>query len=170
MRILITGFIVFVIWCFISAWLYNDVLLPAVKKPVPVQMIPDPQKIVADSLAKIYESMPKKLMIYFEFDKANFKNDLQTDKSITEFKEWLEKFPGSMVYVTGHTDFVGAPDYNKALAMKRAIVIEKYLEAQGIVSGELITKSEGETQPAADYLTSEGRAKNRRTEISIKMK
>ena len=170
MRILITGFVVFVIWCFISAWLYNDKLLPAMKKPVPVQTTPDPQKIVADSLAKIYASMPKKLMIYFEFDKAKFKSDPQTNSRIAEFKGWLDKNPGSTIYVTGHTDLVGTPEYNKALAMKRAIVVEKYLEAQGIGADKMVTESAGETQPLADYLTSEGRAKNRRTEISIKMK
>jgi outer membrane protein OmpA-like peptidoglycan-associated protein len=33
----------------------------------------------------------------------------------------------------------------------------------------MITESKGSAEPAADYLTAEGRAKNRRTEISIKM-
>jgi outer membrane protein OmpA-like peptidoglycan-associated protein len=39
----------------------------------------------------------------------------------------------------------------------------------GINSGRIITESEGERNPVADYLTEEGRAKNRRTEISLKM-
>jgi len=34
----------------------------------------------------------------------------------------------------------------------------------------MVTESKGSGEPAADYLTAEGRAKNRRTEISIKMK
>lgn len=169
MRILIPGFAVFVIWCFISAWLYNDKLLPAMHKPVPVQIIPDPQKIVADSLAKIYASMPQKLMIYFEFDKSKFKNDPQTDSRIAEFKGWLDKYPASVILVTGHTDLVGTPAYNDALALKRALVISKYIEGQGIKMEKLLTESKGSTQPAATYLTSEGRAKNRRTEITIKM-
>jgi OOP family OmpA-OmpF porin len=169
MRILITGFAVFVIWCFISAWLYNDKLLPAMHKPVTVQTIPDPQKIVADSLAKIYASMPQKLMIYFEFDKAKFKNDPQTDSRIAEFKGWLDKYPASKILVTGHTDLVGTAAYNDALALKRALVISKYIEGQGIKADKLLTESKGSAQPAATYLTSEGRAKNRRTEITIKM-
>ena len=170
MRILISGFVVFVIWCFISTWLYNDKLLPVINKPVVVQTTPDPQTIVADSLAKIYASMPKKLMIYFEFDKDKFKSDPQTDSKIADFKGWIAKYPGSSVFITGHTDLVGTPDYNKALAMRRAVVVEKYLESQGVGADRMLTESEGETQPAADYLTSDGRAKNRRTEISIKMK
>lgn len=170
MRILITGFVVFVIWCFISAWLYNDKLLPAMKKPVTILTTPDTQTIVADSLAKIFASMPKKLMIYFEFDKVKFKSDPQTDSRIAEFKVWLDKYPGSMVSVTGHTDLVGTPDYNQALAMKRALVIQKFLVIQGIGEGKMVTESKGETQPVADYITSVERAKNRRTEISIKMK
>jgi outer membrane protein OmpA-like peptidoglycan-associated protein len=170
MRILITGFVVFVIWCFVSAWLYNDKLLPAMHKPVPVLTTPDPQSIAADSVARIYASMPKKLMIYFEFDKAKFKNDPQTDSRVVEFKDWLAKYPGSMLSVTGHTDLVGKPDYNEALAMKRATVVEKYLETQGIKSEKMIVESKGSTQPVAGYITSEERAKNRRTEITIKMK
>jgi OmpA-OmpF porin, OOP family len=170
MRILITGFVVFVIWAFFSTWLYNDVLLPVINKPVAVQTTPEPKNPVADSLAKLIASMPKTLSIYFEFDKYKFKSDPQTDSRIAEFKTWLDKYPASMLSVTGHTDLVGTVNYNQALALKRAQVMEKYLEAQGIVAGRMLTESKGKDQPAADYITSEGRAKNRRTEISIKLK
>jgi len=169
MRILITGFVLFVIWCFFSAWLYNDVLLPVINKPVTVQTIPEPQNPVADSLAKLYASMPKPLMISFDFDKFKLKTDTQTDSYIAEYKTWLGKYPGSILSVTGHTDLVGTPDYNLELALKRAQVVEQYLEKQGIEAGRMQTQSKGETEPAEDYLTPEGRAKNRRTEISIKM-
>jgi OmpA-OmpF porin, OOP family len=169
MRILIAGLVVFVIWCFVSAWLYNDKLLPAMKKPVPVLTIPESQTQVADSLAKLKASMPKDLMIYFEFNDSKFKPDPQTDNSIVAFKSWLDKYPESMLSVTGHADLVGNPDFNQALALKRAQIVGKHLESQGIVTSRMTVESKGETQPAADYLTSEGRAKNRRTEISIKM-
>jgi len=169
MRILITGFVFFVIWCFVSAWLYNDKLLPAMKKPVTIQTIPEKQTNEADSLMRLKASMPANLLIYFEFNDAKFKPDPQTDNGVTEFKAWLDKYSGSMLSVTGHTDLVGTPDYNYKLALKRAQIIEKYLENQGINAGRMVTDSKGSTEPAADYLTAEGRAKNRRTEISIKM-
>jgi outer membrane protein OmpA-like peptidoglycan-associated protein len=168
MRILITGVVLFVIWAFFSAWLYNDVLLPVISKPIPVQTAPDPLKIAADSLAKIYASMPKDLPIYFEFDKTQFKTDSQTDNRIAEFKAWLDKHPGSLLTVTGHSDLVGTSEYNQALSLKRAQVVQKYLETKGITPGRMITNSKGEDQPVADYLTEEGRAKNRRTEVKIK--
>jgi outer membrane protein OmpA-like peptidoglycan-associated protein len=169
MRIIITGFVVFVIWCFFSSWLYNDILLPVMKKPVPVQTIPESQTRVADSLAQIKAMMPKDLLIYFEFNGAKFKPDPQTDNSIAAFKAWLDKYPGSMISVTGHSDLVGTPEYNQELGLKRAGIVGKYLEEKGIITAKLMIDSKGETQPAADYLTREGRAKNRRTEVTIKM-
>jgi OOP family OmpA-OmpF porin len=141
-----------------------------INKPVAVHTIPEPQNPVADSLAKIYASMPKTLMIYFEFDKVKFKSDPQTDGRIAEFKSWLDKYPASMLSVTGHTDLVGTIEYNQALGLKRAQVVGKYIETKGIVAGRIIAGSKGKLEPAADYITSEGRARNRRTEISIKLK
>jgi outer membrane protein OmpA-like peptidoglycan-associated protein len=169
MRIIITGLVVFVIWCFVSAWLYNDHLRPALNKPVPVLTTPETQTNEADSLMKLKAMMPKDLLIYFEFDNAKFKPDPQTDNRIGDFRAWLDKYPGSMLSVTGHTDLVGTPEFNQALGLKRAQVIGKYLEERGINPGRIMAESKGETNPAADYLTEEGRAKNRRTEISIKM-
>jgi outer membrane protein OmpA-like peptidoglycan-associated protein len=169
MKILITGFVVFVIWCFVSAWLYNDKLRPVLKKPVPEQIIPASMTNTADSLMKLKALMPKDLMIYFEFNDTKFKADPQTDNSIPEFKAWLGKYPGSMLSVTGHTDLVGTPDYNQDLGLKRAQVTAKYLESQGISAARITTESKGENEPAGSYITKEGRAKNRRTVISIKM-
>jgi len=169
MRILITGVIVFVIWCFISAWLYNDKLLPVLKKPVPVLTIPDNQTREADSLMKLKASMPKDLTIYFEFNDAKFKADPQISNDIAPFKAWLDKYPGSMLLVTGHADLVGTPEFNQELGLKRAQVVSKYLEGQGIPANRILTESMGESKPAAGYITPQGRAKNRRTEISIKM-
>jgi outer membrane protein OmpA-like peptidoglycan-associated protein len=169
MRILVTGFIAFVIWCFISAWLYNDILLPVIKKPVPVQTIPELQSNTADSLAQLKASMPATLLIYFEFNDYRFKPDPQNDNSVAVFKTWLEKYPSSILTVTGHTDLVGTPEFNQELGIKRAGVVGKYLESMGIPGSRMKLDSKGETEPAAGYITAEGRAKNRRTEISLIM-
>jgi outer membrane protein OmpA-like peptidoglycan-associated protein len=170
MRILVTGFVLFAIWCFVSAWLYNDKLLPVMKKPVMILTNPEPQTNEADSLMKLKASMPGNLMIYFEFNGTKFKPDPQTDNSIIPFKTWLDKYPGSLLSVTGHTDIVGTAEYNYDLALKRAQIVEKYLENKGINANRIITESKGETESASDYITEEGRAKSRKTEISIKMK
>jgi OOP family OmpA-OmpF porin len=169
MRILIIGCIAFVIWCFVSAWLYNDHLLPALKKPAAVVTVEDTGTSEADSLMKLKAMMPEDLMIYFEFNDTKFKPDPQTDSRVAEFKAWLDKYPGSMLSVTGHTDLVGTPDYNQALGLKRAEIVGKYLENQGVDAGKILTESLGESKPVAGYLTKEERAKNRRTEITIKM-
>ena len=170
MRILITGTVLFVIWALFSAWLYNDVLLPVINKPVTVHTINVPPDPVADSLAKIYASAPEPLTIYFEFDKAKVKNDPQTDSRVAELKLWLEKYPGAMLSVTGHSDIVGTLEYNNDLSFQRAQMTLKYLEENGISPQRILTQAKGESEPAFDYITDDGRAKNRRTEISIKIK
>ena len=169
MRILIAGSVAFVIWCFVSSWLYNDILLPTMRKPVAEQTIPESTTHEADSLRQLKASMPEKLMIYFEFNGAKFKPDQQTDNSVSAFKTWLDKYPHSILEVTGHTDLVGTEDYNYKLGLKRAQVVGAYIESRGIDPKRMVTESKGEDDPIASYLTSEGRAQNRRTEISIKM-
>jgi outer membrane protein OmpA-like peptidoglycan-associated protein len=169
MRIHIAGFILFVIWCFISAWIYNDKILPGMKNSTPIQTIPETRTNEADSLMKLKASMPENLVIFFEFNGTKFNPDVQNENNITTLKEWLSKYQGSMLNVTGHTDLVGTIEYNYNLGLKRAEVVEKYLENKGINASRMTIESKGETEPAADNITDTGRAKNRRTEISIKM-
>jgi outer membrane protein OmpA-like peptidoglycan-associated protein len=168
MRILITGSIVFVIWAFFSTWLFVDVLRPALKKPVPVVTAPETTDNVADSLAKIYALMPEELLIVHDFDKAGLAADPQMEVRLAEFKSWLDKYPESMLVVTGHADLVGTPEYNQALGLERAQAAQKFLESKGFPASRVIVTSKGETEPAAGYINADERAKNRRTVVSIK--
>lgn len=168
MRILITGFVAFAVWCVFSAWMYNDKLLPVINAPDPVPTVPE-KNAAADSIAAIYAAMPEKLSVYFEFNKSELKADQITEAKIAEFRQWLGKYPGSKLSVTGHTDLIGTETYNQDLAMKRALVVGKFIEDLGVGPDRMLVESRGESEPAGDYLTAEGRAKNRRTEITIKM-
>jgi outer membrane protein OmpA-like peptidoglycan-associated protein len=168
MRILTIGAVVFAIWTFFSTWLFVDVLKPALKKPVEITAVPETTNNVADSLAKIYALMPKDLVIWHAFDKAGLITDPQIETSLAEFKSWLDKYPESMLLVTGYTDLVGTPEYNKALGLERAQAAQQFLEAKGFPASRMVVSSKGEEEPVAGYITADERAKNRRTVISIK--
>lgn len=168
MRILAIGSVVFVIWSFFATWLFVDVLKPALKKPVPEVVVAQPVNNVADSLSKIHALMPEDLVIWHDFDKARLVPDSQMKASLAGFKGWLDKYPESVLLVTGHTDLVGTPEYNQALGMERARAAQKFLEGEGFPASRMNVSSKGEEEPIAGYITADGRAKNRRTVISIK--
>jgi outer membrane protein OmpA-like peptidoglycan-associated protein len=168
MRIHFIGSVVFVIWAVFSTWLFVDVLKPALKKHVPEAVVPETKNNVADSLAKIHALMPKDLVIWHNFDKAGLTPDAPMEESLTAFKDWLDKYPGSMLLVTGYTDLVGTAEYNEALGLERAQAAQKFLEERGFPVARMIVSSKGEEDPVAGYITADDRAKNRRTVISIK--
>lgn len=127
---------------------------PPVEQPRPE---PEPQpdrKVVVD------EHLGGPL---FEFDKAVVRNTGSIEPVV---KELLEN-PSFNVSVTGHTDSRGAADYNQRLSEERANAVAKYLQSRGISSSRITVLGQGESQPAADNSTDEGRARNRRVEFVI---
>jgi outer membrane protein OmpA-like peptidoglycan-associated protein len=168
MRILITGFVILVIWSFFSTWLYVDVLKPQTKKQVVVQPVPENQNREADSLAKLYASMPKELWIFFDFDKSKMLPGTAAESSIAEFKAWMAKYPATILTVTGRTDFIGKPEYNQKLATERADIVKKFLESKGIPSDKIVTLQAEQEKSLINQITSGERAQIRRTEVTIK--
>ncbi len=71
------------------------------------------------------------------------------------------------VKVVGHTDSTGAASYNQSLSVKRAETVKAYLVSKGVDPALISASGMGESQPVADNSTREGRAKNRRVEITI---
>lgn len=70
--------------------------------------------------------------------------------------------------ITGHTDSQGTDAYNQDLSERRAASVRAFMVTHGCDAAKLSTDGYGESKPIADNDTKEGRAKNRRVEISVK--
>jgi outer membrane protein OmpA-like peptidoglycan-associated protein len=69
--------------------------------------------------------------------------------------------------VVGFTDSVGSEASNQALSERRAKSVAGFLESQGVPADKLSQEGAGESNPVGDNETAEGRAANRRVEISV---
>ncbi len=75
---------------------------------------------------------------------------------------------GRLFVVAGHTDSVGAEDYNYELGQRRAGRVAGYLIGkEGVDPAQVRVVSYGESKPIADNSTSGGRRSNRRVEILV---
>ena len=87
---------------------------------------------------------------------------------LNEVVELLGKNPGLQAILEGHTDSVGTQTYNQKLSERRADSVMQYLLQKGIPADRLSSTGYGETKPRATNDTKEGRALNRRVEITPK--
>jgi len=79
----------------------------------------------------------------------------------------LEEFDKTIIVVAGYTDNVGSDEYNQSLSEQRAKSVTSYLKGKKIVEARFETVGFGEKSPIADNGTSEGRALNRRVELTL---
>lgn len=84
-------------------------------------------------------------------------------ESRKELMAYFETIAGRDVIVAGHTDNTGSEKANLALSLKRAAAVAKIARAAG-VNAE--ARGYGEQVPVASNDTKEGRARNRRVELS----
>ncbi len=75
---------------------------------------------------------------------------------------------GLQIDVVGHTDSRLSDSYNQALSERRARAVVDYLISRGIPASSLNARGMGERSPVASNDTREGRARNRRVEISFR--
>ncbi len=113
---------------------------------------------------EIVENLTINLVVEeFDFDSAVLKPEMKV--ALEDFANKVKASPGhEEVTVIGHTDSTGPEDYNMKLSLRRAQSAAAYLESLGIEN--IKTEGRGETQPIADNSTREGRAQNRRIEIT----
>jgi outer membrane protein OmpA-like peptidoglycan-associated protein len=79
----------------------------------------------------------------------------------------LEEFDKTAVVVAGHTDSVGSDAYNQHLSERRARSVTSFLMNKKITPARFDTVGFGERNPIADNNTNEGRALNRRVELTL---
>ena len=100
--------------------------------------------------------------------KADSAEVLASEKSrLDEIADVLKLAPNSQFLIEGHTASVGKPAGEQKLSEERAKNIAAELAKRGIPAANFICKGHGGNKPIASNDTNEGRAQNRRVEITI---
>lgn len=80
----------------------------------------------------------------------------------------FRQYNQNSIEVVGHTDSTGNHAYNMSLSQRRAQSVANYLSAQGVDASRLSTRGAGPDQPVASNATADGRAQNRRVEVTLR--
>jgi len=79
----------------------------------------------------------------------------------------LKKYDKTVIEVAGHTDSAGSREHNQVLSERRAGAVAAYLEKRGVLKSRVVTIGAGETRPIASNASADGRARNRRVELTL---
>lgn len=103
--------------------------------------------------------------ITFDFGRADVKP--QFYNVLNNLANTLNQFPETRIQIAGHTDNVGNDASNLRLSQQRANSVRDYLASVGVAPQRMQAVGYGETRPVADNSTEQGRAMNRRVEITL---
>jgi outer membrane protein OmpA-like peptidoglycan-associated protein len=103
--------------------------------------------------------------IFFESKKAELQTTsyIELDKVVALMLE----NPKLVIQINGYTDNVGKPADNLLLSNNRSKAVINYFVKKGIAIKRFIGKGFGETKPIASNNSEQGKAQNRRTEMSV---
>ena len=136
-----------------------DTAKPAVK-PIEVKA-PEIKQEVKEKVAYAAKS------VEFETGKSILKKSSYA--ALDAVVKILAENPTAYMTIDGYTDNVGQPEKNMILSGERADAVKAYFEKHGINGGRLISTGHGDTNTIAPNTTPEGRAKNRRVVMELKV-
>ncbi len=125
------------------------------------------EKIKDASVAKVKEGVRIRLEnIHFPPNSAIL---LPEEKEkLRKIGEILKKYPDRDIVITGHTARIGTEESCQLLSEERARAVGNFLLSIGAKkANQMVFRGMGSRVPIADNSTPEGRAKNRRVEITI---
>lgn len=103
--------------------------------------------------------------VYFDFGKHDLRPD--SDSVLVNIQNYISNKEGLVINITAHTDSIGSLENNMALSQRRSEAVKTALSMMGVEDDLLNISLYGETNPAAENSTAEGRQLNRRATIEI---
>ena len=103
--------------------------------------------------------------VTFDSNQANLKP--AGANTLTGVAMVLKEYPKTAVNVLGYTDSTGSNDLNMRLSQQRADSVASALITQGVAANRIQTRGMGPANPIASNSTAEGKAQNRRVEITL---
>ncbi|MEI8652445.1 OmpA family protein [Pseudoalteromonas sp. Hal273] len=102
--------------------------------------------------------------ILFDYDKATIK--AESKEALDVIAQVMEKNKKLSLYVVGHTDDKGSPNYNINLSKRRAdAVVNALIADYGVAKERLLAQGAGPYSPVATNKNDLGRELNRRVEL-----
>ena len=102
--------------------------------------------------------------VHFDFDVSIIKPEHY--RFLDEVAEVFNMNPSMNVQIQGNTDNIGTEKYNMKLSLERAKSVMRYLVNKGVAQSRLTVRGFGFERPIAINDTAEGRALNRRVEMT----
>ncbi len=109
--------------------------------------------------------------VTFDFDKATIRPEARA--TLDRLAELIARSPEGTIAIEGHTDAVGADDYNQRLSERRAAAVADYLVSKNVARERLATRGWGKARPVASNTRpdgsddEQGRQRNRRVEVVL---
>lgn len=123
------------------------------------------QEVSANELLEQFDRQGfLRLDVHFDTGKATIR--AESASILDQAAAMLKQAASVHAEVAGHTDNVGAAAANLTLSQQRAESVRRALVQRGVAATRLTAKGYGDTVPVADNRSEEGRAANRRVEIS----
>lgn len=101
------------------------------------------------------------------FDTGSYTLKPGAREKLAKISGILLAHPGLNMQIEGHTDSVGADEFNQQLSERRADSVRDFLAEQGVPASTITARGFGKTQPVATNDTAEGRQRNRRVELVL---
>jgi outer membrane protein OmpA-like peptidoglycan-associated protein/uncharacterized membrane protein YeaQ/YmgE (transglycosylase-associated protein family) len=102
-----------------------------------------------------------------DFDKDTIRMQPETEMAITNLSSMLKAFPSVALRIEGHSDQSADPSADRESSLARAEALKQLLVQAGVPSDRIRTAGLGSEKPVATNDTADGRAKNRRIELSF---
>jgi outer membrane protein OmpA-like peptidoglycan-associated protein len=104
--------------------------------------------------------------IYFDYNSAEIKKE--SEPVLKEIAQAMEDKPDWKLTIVGNTDNIGGHKYNLDLSQRRSASVKKALvERYHVDPNRLSTSGNGDSDPIDTNDTLEGRARNRRVELTL---
>jgi outer membrane protein OmpA-like peptidoglycan-associated protein len=98
---------------------------------------------------------------------ARGSGEFQAGDKIDAVAQLLKDRPEARVMIEGYTDDRGGNAVNQRLSEQRADAVRQALVQRGVDAGRIEVAGRGSAQPVASNETAEGRAQNRRVELTF---
>jgi OOP family OmpA-OmpF porin len=135
-----------------------------VKKPEPPKPAPPPPP--APKPQPVFKTVTLTGAALFGHDKSSLQPEGR--RALDALADRLRSMARiGTIHVVGFTDSQGTEQYNQKLSERRANTVRDYLVSKGVPANRIDASGRGESDPVATNATREGRARNRRVEITV---